>query len=150
MNASIFRRASSLPLPRVPSMTPPSNFQVSFGSALSDYKKRTREDLLLHPLASKLQTCDSPDLIFSVIEEQTRPRDQSQSGNERSTQLQWLRLAVDVLYPLSRSINESAGLVTIYVYSFKNCAFTVHFLGVIACESHFCWHWCLPLSEYLP
>jgi hypothetical protein len=101
---------------QVSSPTAPSNFQLSFSHALHEYKKQNREDLLLHPLAATLQACDSSDAILSVLEEQTRALDQPRNGDER---LRWLGSIVNVLYPLSRSLEEGIGLVIIQVYWFK-------------------------------
>ena len=53
--------------------TPPSsNFQPIFDNALKAYKKRTKKDLLKHPLADRLQACNSPSSILTVLQEQAQ------------------------------------------------------------------------------
>jgi len=49
------------------SATPSSNFQLIFNNALKAYEKRTKKDLLSHPLAVQLQACDSPSAILSIL-----------------------------------------------------------------------------------
>jgi hypothetical protein len=128
-----------------------SNFRSSFSQAVLDYKRRTGEDLLLHPLAFKLKDCHSADTILPVLQEHIRALDQPRSGDERSTQFQWLGSTVEVLYHLSKGIADRADMVIIRLYSFKRCDLPLFFLKVvIACESHLCWYRCPPFSEYLP
>ncbi|KAN0130291.1 hypothetical protein V8E53_011914 [Lactarius tabidus] len=50
-----------------PTPSPSSNFQVNLPCCLESLEKRTTRDLLAHPLASQLQTCDSPGSILSAI-----------------------------------------------------------------------------------
>ncbi|KAH9958757.1 hypothetical protein BC827DRAFT_1156674 [Russula dissimulans] len=95
--------------PPMPPVIAVSAFQSSFSYALRSYKKRTREDLLLHPLAARLQSCDSPRAALSVLHEQAQAFDQSPSGEERLTE--WLGSTVNVLYSLSSSLGEGVGLV---------------------------------------
>lgn len=46
----------------------PSNFQLIFDNALKESEEQTKKDLLTHPLAAKLQSCDSPSSILAVIQ----------------------------------------------------------------------------------
>ena len=116
------QQALTPPPPTSPqSSSATSNFRSLFSQALRDYKRRTGEDLLLHPLASKLKDCHSPDTILPVLEEQTRALDQRRSGDGTSTQFQWLRSTVVVLYHLSKGIEDRADLVVIRLCSFKRC-----------------------------
>ena len=39
-------------------------FQAMFISALKLYEKRTKKDIIKHPLASQLQACDTPAAIL--------------------------------------------------------------------------------------
>jgi len=88
-------------------ITPPVNapsqskFRSIFNNALREYKKQTEEDPFLHPLAAKLQSCDSPHAILSVLQEQ--------ASDERLTNS--LGPVVNVIYALSSSLGEDAGLV---------------------------------------
>ncbi|KAH9060228.1 hypothetical protein EDB87DRAFT_1683746 [Lactarius vividus] len=89
--------------------TPSSRFQAIFQAALKSYQKQTKNDLIAHPLASQLQSCDSISAILSVLQHQVREFDQAHSGDERLTK--WLIPTVNVLYAFSAAISEGAGLV---------------------------------------
>jgi hypothetical protein len=86
-----------------------SNFQLAFNNALKAYQKRTKRDLLAHPLAAQLQACDSPSAILDVLQ-QVQGLDQSRSGDR------WINLlepTVSVLYALSGTLGEGVGLVSL-------------------------------------
>src|SRR5258708_14470739 len=68
--------------------TSSSNFQQIFNNALKAYQKRTKKDLLKHPLADRLEACDSPGSIITVLQEQVQDLNDSQHSNERLTK--WL------------------------------------------------------------
>jgi hypothetical protein len=85
------------------------NFQLIFNNALKTYKKRTKCDLLVHPLAAELKACDSTSAILAVIHQQVQGLHQSQRGDERLTK--WLNPTVHVLYALSATLGEGVGLV---------------------------------------
>ena len=86
-----------------------SNFQLIINNALKEYEKRTKKDLLAHPLASQLQACSSPGDILAVLQQQVRGLDRSQSGNERWTK--WLNPTVNVLFAFSATVGAGVGLV---------------------------------------
>jgi len=86
-----------------------SNFQLIFNDALNIYKKRTKKDLLAHPLAAQLQACDSPTAVLAVLQLQVQPVDRSQSSNDRWTR--WLDPTVNVLYAFSETLGEGVSLV---------------------------------------
>jgi hypothetical protein len=58
-----------------------SNFKSIFDNALKAYKKRTKKDLK-HPLADRIQACDSPSSILVVLQEQLQDLNESQRCNE--------------------------------------------------------------------
>ena len=92
--------------------TPTStNFQLLFDNALKAYKKRTKKDLLRHRLADRLQACNSPGSILTVLQEQVQEFDESQRNNERLTK--WLDPTVNVLHAFSETLGEGVGLVSI-------------------------------------
>jgi len=62
-----------------------SNFQQIFNNALKVYEKRTKNDLLLHPLAAQLQACDSPSAILSVLQKQVEGLNRSRNTEDRWT-----------------------------------------------------------------
>src|SRR5579863_4679700 len=67
---------SSVPSPS----TSRSNLNSIFNAALTAYKKKTGKNITSHPLATELQSCDSPDAILAVLRRQIPTPDQSQSG----------------------------------------------------------------------
>lgn len=74
----------------------------------SDYEKHTKEDVL--PSArGPAPACDSPTPILTVLHQQVREFDQSQSSNEALSK--WLDPTVNVLYALSGTLGEGVGLV---------------------------------------
>src|SRR5882757_3117661 len=95
-------------------LTAPSssnNFQLIINNALKAYEKRTKKDLFAHPLASRLQACDSPGAILAILQQQIQGQDQSRSGDDRWTK--WLDPTVNILYALSATLGEGAGLVSL-------------------------------------
>ncbi|KAH9173577.1 hypothetical protein EDB89DRAFT_706276 [Lactarius sanguifluus] len=93
---------SQSPLPSASS----SNFDSIFRTAFKAYKKRTGQDIISHPLAARLKTCDSLDAILAVLRAQV---DQSRRDDERLTK--WLNPTVNVLYAFSATLGEGVGLV---------------------------------------
>ena len=98
-----------------------SNFQQIINNALNTYSKRTKNDLRAHPLASHLQSCDSPSAIVAVLQEQLRGLDQSRSTDERWTK--WLDPTVDVLYAFSGILGSGVSLVCL-----RTCTCLICFL----------------------
>jgi hypothetical protein len=92
-----------------PVASPSSNFQLIINNALDSYKKRTKNDLLSHPLAVQLQSSKSPCEILAVLQEQVQGLDRFQRSDERWTR--WLGPTVNVLYSLSATLGEGVGLV---------------------------------------
>jgi hypothetical protein len=92
-----------------PTPSSSSNFQLIINNALDKYKKRTKNDLLAHPLAAQVQTCNSPGAILAVLQQQVHGLDQSRSSDERWST--WLDPTVNVLYALSSTIAAGVGLV---------------------------------------
>ena len=88
-----------------------SNFQLIFNNALKTYEKRTKKDLLAHPLATELQNCDSPTKILAVLHRQVQALNQSLSSDDRWTK--WLDPTVNVLYMLSETLGEGISLVSL-------------------------------------
>ena len=86
-----------------------SNFQLILNKAFDKYKKRTKNDLLKHPLVTELRSCNSPSDIIAVLQQQLQGLDQSRRNDERWTR--WLDPTVNVLYTLSGTLGEGVGLV---------------------------------------
>jgi hypothetical protein len=88
-----------------------TNFQLIFNNALKVYEKRTKNDLLAHPLATELQDCNSPAKILAVLHQQVQGPDQSLNSDDRWTK--WLDPTVNVLYMLSETLGEGISLVSL-------------------------------------
>ena len=92
-----------------PTSASSSNFQLIFDDALKAYEKRTKKDLLTHPLAAQLQRCNSPRSILDILQQQAQELNQSQRRNERWTR--WLDPTVNVLHAFSEILGEGVTLV---------------------------------------
>ncbi|KAI9431375.1 hypothetical protein H4582DRAFT_1243655 [Lactarius indigo] len=86
-----------------------SNLRAIFNAAIKEYQKKTKQDLLLHPLMAQLQTRDSPADILAVLRTQVQQFEQSTSGDDKLTK--WLNPTVNVLYAFSAALGEGVGLV---------------------------------------
>ena len=85
------------------------NFQLIFNNALKSYEKRTKSDLLAHPLVVQLQDCNSLAAILAVVHQQVQQFHQSRGGDETLTK--WLDPTVKILYALSETLGEGVSLV---------------------------------------
>jgi hypothetical protein len=88
-----------------------SHFRVLFESALRDYQKQTGIALASHPLAEKLQSCDSVESVTAVLQDQARAFSKFRGGDGRI--MKSLGSIVSVLHTLSADITrgEAIGLV---------------------------------------
>ena len=103
------RPRDSLMADTQPTASSSFNFQFVFDNALKAYQKRTKNDLLVHPLAAQLQACDSPTAILSLLHQQVQEFNQSRESDERLSK--WLDPTVNVLYAFSATLGEGVGLV---------------------------------------
>jgi len=87
-----------------------SDFQAIFDTSMKEYKKKTKKDLLAHPLMAQLQTCNSPADILAVLHTQVEKFEQSTSSDEKLTK--WLTPTVNVLFAFSGVIGAGVGLVS--------------------------------------
>ncbi|KAH8984864.1 hypothetical protein EDB92DRAFT_1465366 [Lactarius akahatsu] len=83
----------------------PTHFQCR----LEILPKADKKDLIAHPPASQLQSCDSTSAILVVLQHQVQEFDQAHSGDERLTK--WLIPTVNVLYAFSAAVSEGVGMV---------------------------------------
>ena len=93
-----------------------ANFQLVIVNALDTYRKRTKKDLLTHPLAARLQACDTPAAILNILRDGL---DQSQRGAERWSK--WLDPTVNVLFAFSGTIGAGVGLVRLRTCTHQIC-----------------------------
>ena len=117
-SSSSSQLASALMSLSHPTASISNNFQLIINDALNSYKKRTKKDLLSHPLATQLQTCNSPGDILAVLHQQVQGLDQSRSSDDRL--IKWLDPAVNVLYTLSETLGEGVSLVSLRTNSSDN------------------------------
>jgi hypothetical protein len=91
----------------------PSHFQVLFEAAFRDYEKQTGKTLANHPLAEKLQSCDSIESVTAVLREQTETSSEIRSKDKV---LRPLRNVLSVLHKLSSAsavdFGQHLGLVS--------------------------------------
>ena len=87
-----------------------SRLQVLFEAALQDYEKQTGIVLAKHPLAERLQDCDSVESVTVVFREQTHAFNEFR-GRDKVMKL--VKNTVSVLHKLSASANlgQAMGLV---------------------------------------
>jgi hypothetical protein len=97
---------SPLPLMSHHPTSTSSNVKLIFDNALKAYRKRTKNDLLTHPLADRLKACDSPSSILTVLQEQVQELNGSQRNNTK-----WLDPTVNVLHAFSSTLGEGVGSV---------------------------------------
>jgi hypothetical protein len=89
-----------------PTSSSSPNFQLVFNNALDTYKKRTKNDLLIHPLVLQLENCTSSSAVLALIHQQLLGL---QRDDDRLTR--WLDSTVRVLYAFSETLGEGVSLV---------------------------------------
>ncbi|KAI9439715.1 ankyrin repeat-containing domain protein [Lactarius indigo] len=97
------------PSPFASSSSSSSNFQSIVNAALKLYEKQTKKDLLAHPLAAQLQSCNSPGDTLTILKDQVQEFGLSHGGD--GTQARWLTSTVNVLYAFSTTLGKGVGLV---------------------------------------
>jgi hypothetical protein len=90
-----------------------SNLDSIFNSALQAYKNKTGKDITSHPLATELQSCDSPDAILAILRRQLPSLDQSINSDGKIAKC--LVPIVNVLYAFSATLGGGVGLVIITI-----------------------------------
>ena len=126
-----------------------TDFEAIFRVALDAYKSQTKKDIASHPLATQLQSCDSYDVILSVLRAQVQVFDQTQGADDKWTK--WLDPTVNVLYAFSATLGNGVGVVSddtlspLESYSLKRAS-----TGIPASECHFCRNRRPSPSEYHP
>ncbi|KAF8259636.1 hypothetical protein EI94DRAFT_1706967 [Lactarius quietus] len=90
-------------------LTSSPHFRTIFIAALKEYEKKTKIDLLTHPLATQLQSCNSSSDIRTVLQEKVNEFEESRSKNERLSS--WLNPIISVLYALSATLGQGVGLI---------------------------------------
>ena len=84
----------------------PSHFQVLFEAAFRDYEQRTGKTLANHPLAERLQSCDTVESVTAVLREQTEA---SSEIRGKENVLKPLKKVLSVLHKLSSALAVDFG-----------------------------------------
>ena len=93
-------------------MSDQSGLRVLFEAALEDYKQQTDIELAKHPLADRLQDCNSVESVTAMLREQTQDFKESR---DRDKVLKPLKKVLTVLHRLSSAANsaQDVGLVCV-------------------------------------
>ena len=86
------------------------HFQSILNASLQAYDNKTKNKLLDHPLATQLQSCDSPQTVLTALQDLVQQLDQRRTSDERLKN--WLDPTVNVLYTFSATLSEGVGLVS--------------------------------------
>ena len=121
------------------------NFRLIINTALETYEKRTKKNLLDHPLASQLQACNAPGDILAVLQQQIQGLHQSRSADERWTK--WLDPTVHVLFAFSRAVG-TVGLVWYALIRILHSH--IYLTGILTRNGGLCGNRCSPFSMYPP
>lgn len=105
-----------------------SNFQSIFNASLQAHDHKTEDKLLDHPLATQLQSCDSPHAVLTVLQDLVQQFDQRQTSHRRLKI--WLDPIVNVLHAFSDTLGEGVGLVSLTIAS----KFVLRFLFIRHCH----------------
>ena len=112
---------------------------------MNAYEKKTKTDLLKHPLASQLQSCNSSGDILAVLLDKVNEFDKSKSHNERLSS--WLGPTINVLYAFSAALGQGIGLVSLNKSTHPRL---IIFTDILARKCDLCWYRGSLLSENRP
>jgi hypothetical protein len=98
----------------------PSPFQALFNAALEDYTNKTGTKLAGHPLAKRLDECNSVESISALLQDQAREFNNFRGGEDGKIMTSMKR-AIHVLYSLSSTpvLGEGVGFVCSKVPRFR-------------------------------
>jgi hypothetical protein len=122
------------------------NFQPIFDAALKAYEKKTKDDLITHPLAEQLQACKSPDDILAVLQDRVKEFDQSRS--ERLSR--WLNPTINVLFAFSSALGAGVGLVRPIQSTCLHPPLSTNLAGILPGKRDLHWCWGPSLGEDPP
>src|SRR5579863_9903720 len=108
-----------------------SNFEALFDAALAKYTKQTGKDLRNHPLALKIDQCDSAESILTIFQEQAQEFDEFR--NDNSKLIKWLQPVVTGLYTLSTSSALSDGVNHVGPSKYLQVRFLTIFYDAVVC-----------------
>ena len=88
-----------------------TDFQSILNASLQAYDNKTKNKLLDHPLATQLQSCDSPNAVCTVLQDLVQQFDKRRTSDERLNK--WLDPTVNVMCAFSATLGEGVGLVSL-------------------------------------
>lgn len=97
-----------------------SFFQDLFNDALQNYQNQTGTRLIGHPLAKKLESCDSADSIIAILQEQAQIFREVR-GDDRKV-MKSVKYSVNILYTLSIG---TGGIGLVHLESFIDILFLI-------------------------
>ena len=115
--------SSRTPLRSIMASSSSANFQSIFNASLQAYDNKTKNNLLNHPLATQLQSCDSPHAVLAVLQDLVQKFDQRRTSDGRLKN--WLDPTVNVLCTFSATLGGGVALVSLARYRSKICALIV-------------------------
>jgi hypothetical protein len=122
------------------------DFASIFNLALNSYQRKTRKNLSSHPLLPKLESCDSPDAVLTVVHKEITTFSESENGNNRLTS--WIMPTVKVVLAFSSTVAQGAALVNIRIFLRGEFLFLYRLSGISTGECYSCWNqrsphgWC--------
>ena len=96
-----------------------SAFHLKFSEAVRAYNKRTKNDLLSHPLATVFQSCNDPAVALSVLQRSVQVSHRPGVGYEHLKSI--VNPTLIGLYAISSSVEEGVGLVIVNSSASKAC-----------------------------
>ena len=116
-----------------------SNLRSLFETALTEYEKQARTNLLDNRIIVKLQSCDSADAINAVLQEQAQAFHSFRDDDGKLNK--WLKRTVHVLHELSTSSVLGAGIGLVRCRLFRITFCEVYFLtffiqAISTCKCH--------------
>ncbi len=129
-----------------------SHFNVLLNAALTKYTEQTGNDLRDHPLASRIDSCDSAESILDIFQEQATEFDEFRKSDNKL--FKWLAPVVKVLHALStnKALSEHASLVSpanVFL-TFISHSRTLFPLGISTSQGGFLWYRDPSIRECLP
>ncbi len=99
-----------------------SRLRVLFEAALDNYKEQTGIELAEHPLAERLQDCDSVESVTDVLSEQAQA---FKKFREKDKFMKPLKKVLTVLYNLSPAAGLSHYVGLVRPQSLTGCSMTL-------------------------
>ena len=90
---------------------PSSQFKVILEAALSEYKTKTKNDLMSDPLAKAVQNCESAEAVQDIIQREAKAFDKFRDGDKGQCLMKWIGPSVDVLFTISGTLGAGVSIV---------------------------------------